>query len=139
MLADEEAKHYKAIEQLRVSGDEMMDKPSSILSDTRSIFQQIQDDPKVSLLSSKDQMALYEGARDLEARNRDFYVEQAKDAKNPKVKALFQQMANEEQKHYVMIDELMQFVAKAEPGSGRWAESPEWVRLDDQLYDGWKY
>ena len=49
------------------------------------------------------------------------------------------QVANEEQKHYVMMDELIQFVAKAEPGSGRWAESAEYNRLDDELYDGYKY
>ena len=49
------------------------------------------------------------------------------------------QVANEEQKHYVMMDELIRFVAKAEPGSGRWAESAEYNRLDDELYDGYKY
>ena len=49
------------------------------------------------------------------------------------------QVANEEQKHYVMMDELIQFIAKAEPGSGRWSESAEYNRLDDELYDNYRY
>ena len=49
------------------------------------------------------------------------------------------QVAAEEQKHYVMLDELIQFIGKAEPGSGRWTESAEFNRLDDDLYDNYKY
>ena len=39
------------------------------------------------------------------------------------------QVANEEQKHYIMIDELIQFIQRD--------EEPDWesYRLDDSLYD----
>jgi rubrerythrin len=138
MLADDEAKHYEAIEDMAHSGDTGMGK-SSILATTKTIFESIRDDPNVDLLSAKDQIALYEEARDLEARNRDEYIARAKAATDPKVRALFELVANEEQKHYVMMDELIQFIAKAEPGSGRWSESAEYNRLDDELYDNYRY
>ena len=63
---------------------------SSILATTKTIFESIREDPNVDLLSAKDQIALYEEARDLEARNRDEYIARAKAATNPKVRALFE-------------------------------------------------
>ena len=90
-------------------------------------------------MATKDQLELYLEAREIEARNRDEYIKRAQLATDPKVKALFQLVAAEEQKHYVMIDELIQFVSKAEPGRGAWAESAEFNRLDDALYDNYQY
>lgn len=112
---------------------------STILRSTKSIFEEITEDKSVDLLSSKDQLKLYEEARSIEERNRDEYIKRAKEATDPKVRALFELVAAEEQKHYVMMDELVQFIGKAEPGAGRHAESAEFNRLDDALYDGYKY
>eukprot|EP00667_Euglena_gracilis_P020824 EG_transcript_22617 len=138
MLADEEAKHYRAIEELQASGDLSLEK-STILGETRNTFEQLKADPNAKITATKDQIDLYLEARAIEARNRDEYIKRAQLATDPKVKALFQLVANEEQKHYVMIDELIQFVGKAEPGRGAWIESAEFNRLDDALYDNYKY
>uniref|UniRef100_A0A7S4GDA3 Rubrerythrin diiron-binding domain-containing protein n=1 Tax=Eutreptiella gymnastica TaxID=73025 RepID=A0A7S4GDA3_9EUGL len=138
MLADEEQKHYAAIEDMAHSGETRLGK-STILGVTKTIFEEVRADPNVDFLSSKDQLAVYTEARDIEARNRDEYVKRAKSVKDPKVRALFELVAAEEQKHYVMLDELIQFIGKAEPGSGRWTESAEFNRLDDDLYDNYKY
>uniref|UniRef100_A0A7S4FNN2 Rubrerythrin diiron-binding domain-containing protein n=1 Tax=Eutreptiella gymnastica TaxID=73025 RepID=A0A7S4FNN2_9EUGL len=128
MLADDEARHYQAIEDMAHSGDTGMGK-STILKTTKSVFDQIRADPTVDLLAAKDQLELYAAARDLEARNRDEYIARASAASDPKVRALFELVANEEQKHYIMIDELIQFIQRD--------EEPDWesYRLDDSLYD----
>eukprot|EP00667_Euglena_gracilis_P027686 EG_transcript_34476 len=126
MLADEEAKHYRAIETMDVSSDLTLER-STILGETRNVFEQIRADPNAKITSARDHIALYEEARNLEARSRDEYRRRAALATDPKVRALFQLVANEEQKHYVMIDELIKFVGKAEIGQGAHIESAEFA------------
>ena len=63
---------------------------STILGVTKTIFEEVRADPNVDFLSSKDQLAVYTEARDIEARNRDEYVKRAKSVKDPKVRALFE-------------------------------------------------
>eukprot|EP00993_Chasmostoma_nieuportense_P003660 NODE_4365_length_799_cov_106.203869_g4207_i0.p1 GENE.NODE_4365_length_799_cov_106.203869_g4207_i0~~NODE_4365_length_799_cov_106.203869_g4207_i0.p1 ORF type:complete len:226 (-),score=62.63 NODE_4365_length_799_cov_106.203869_g4207_i0:120-740(-) len=145
MLAAEEDKHYKALENVRVSGSDLMLDSSlttSILKETKAVFEKMRDglkDKGENIDTSSDQIKIYEAAREMEARNRDIYIEKAKSVQDPKIRSLFEIMAAEEQKHYIMIDEIVQMISKAEPGKGMWAESAEWNRLDDSLYDNWKY
>lgn len=48
MLADEEAKHYRAIEELQASGDLSLEK-STILGETRNTFEQLKADPNAKI------------------------------------------------------------------------------------------
>jgi|EP00669_Euglena_mutabilis_P006676 rubrerythrin len=138
MLADEEAKHYKAIEAMVSSGEQTLAN-SAILGETKNTFEKLRADPNAKITATRDQVELYIEARAVEASNRDEYLKRAQQVTDPKTRALFQLVAAEEQKHYVMLDELIQFIQKAEPGTGTWAESAEFNRLDDALYDNYKY
>eukprot|EP00667_Euglena_gracilis_P032340 EG_transcript_49403 len=62
MLADEEAKHYRAIEELQASGDLSLEK-STILGETRNTFEQLKADPNAKITATKDQIDLYLEAR----------------------------------------------------------------------------
>lgn len=52
MLADEELKHYRAIEDMHSSGETTLGK-STILHSTKTIFEQLRDDPSTDLVASK--------------------------------------------------------------------------------------
>lgn len=117
MLANEEKKHYDAIQQMRFSEDVQAKlEESAIVATTLNIFEKLKVDPDVDLLAAKHQVALFEEARDLEARNRAEYLQRAREATDPEVKKLFVQIALEEQKHYTALDELVKFVSGFEEG-----------------------
>jgi rubrerythrin len=109
MLARDEKKHYDAIEQLSFTGTFEMAN-TTIPGNTLTMFEKLRADPDVNLLAARDQVELYEQARNLEARNRDEYLQRARDATDPDVKKLFLHVALEEQKHYVLLNELLCFV-----------------------------
>ena len=54
MLADEEAKHYKAIENMQHSGEQTLGR-SSILGETRNTFEQLRDDPNAKITARTQQ------------------------------------------------------------------------------------
>ena len=52
------------------SGDQTLAK-SAILKETKTIFEQLRDDPNAKIVATNDQMELYTEARTIEQRNRD--------------------------------------------------------------------
>ena len=72
-------------------------------------------------------MRLYRKARELEKQSMDFYKQKAQEENNPEHQALFEQLAKEERKHFFIMDNLVEFMAKPE----RWLEFAEWYHLDE--------
>jgi len=121
LLANEEEKHYRALQQWRGSADAAFGDSNActLLGTTRSIFEDLRNDPHMQLLSLTDHLALYTEIRNIEARSRDAYLERARRAQDPDVRALLRRMAHEEQKHFLMLDELVLFIKEAGAGASR--------------------
>jgi rubrerythrin len=116
MLARDEAEHIRTFEKLR-SGEVAGRKASTIIEDAKKIFRRFVDDifdPDEALAPE----ALFEKAMGLEKKTLDFYSECALAAENPAEKDIFLALADEEKKHYGILNNIIEFRRN----------SREWIR-----------
>jgi rubrerythrin len=125
MLADEEIKHYEIVQKMQnESVNEVADSP--ILKDSRKIFESMRKSIEEFNLDISE-LKLYEKARDIEQDSKKFYLTKAEEMDNPGHKDIFKKLANEEQKHYALLDRICEFVARPQ-----WfLENAEMYRFDD--------
>jgi rubrerythrin len=71
MLADEEVRHYNAIEKMK-SAQPVQLAGSTILADAKNVFAQLKESGE-EFTSETNQISLYKKALDIEAKSRDFY------------------------------------------------------------------
>ena len=124
MLADEEVKHYNAIEKIKKQKTQIAE--SAILTDAKNVFVQIKESGE-SFDFDINEAELYKRARDIEKKSRDFYTEKAGKVTEEYQKELFLKLADEEQKHYVLLDNIIEFVSRPE----QWLENAEFFHLED--------
>ncbi|MDT8300316.1 MAG: ferritin family protein [Sedimentisphaerales bacterium] len=124
MLADEEVKHYNAIEKIKKQKTQIAE--SEILTDAKNVFVQIKESGD-SFDFDINEAELYKRARDIEKKSRDFYMEKAGEVTETYQKELFLKLADEEQKHYVLLDNIIEFVSRPE----QWLENAEFFHLEE--------
>ena len=124
MLADEEVKHYKAIESMKINEYEMA--KTSILDEAKNIFAEMKGQEQ-EFETEKEQIALYEKALEIEKKSQDFYNEKAQQSNLEEQKDLFVNLANEEAKHYFLLENIIKFVSKPKV----WLENAEWYHLQE--------
>ncbi len=124
MLADEEVKHYNAIERMQTAEAHMAE--TTILTDAKNIFAQIKESGESFDFDIK-QTELYKKAQDIEEKSRDFYLEKANEVKEECQKGLFLKLAEEEKKHYFLLDNIIEFVSRPE----HWLENAEFYHLEE--------
>jgi len=124
MLADEEVKHYNAIEKIKTTEPHMAE--TTILTDAKNVFVQIQKSGE-SFDFDLGQAELYKKAQDIEERSRDFYMEKANEVKEGYQKEIFLRLADEEKKHYFLLENIIEFVSRPET----WLENAEFYHLEE--------
>ena len=124
MLADEEVKHYDAIEKIKTQNTQIAE--SEILIDAKNVFVQIKESGE-SFNFDINEADLYKKARDIEKKSRDFYKEKANEVTEKYQKELLLKLAIEEQKHYILLDNIIEFVSQPE----QWLEDAEFFHLED--------
>jgi len=125
MLADAETVHYRVFEQLKKNETvPLVDSP--ILAGVKNIFQQIAVSKDFSLFSLSE-IDLYKAAQDIEQRSIKLYEDQATQAGHEYARDVFLKVAEEERKHYFILEKLIDFVSQPD----RWLENPEWYHLED--------
>jgi len=124
MLADEEVKHYQAIENMRQDKYQMSE--ATVLEDARNIFVEMKDAEKEFELE-QEQTTLYEKAQEIEKKSQQFYQEKAGQTDKADQKKLFERLAKEEQKHYFLLENIIEFVSRPE----QWLENAEWYHLEE--------
>ncbi len=79
----------------------------------------------------------YEHAVEMEKESVKLYLDQAKVTKEPSEKEILIKLAAEENKHQIILENLMDFIRKGRD----WAESPEFSHLEewDEITDLDKY
>jgi rubrerythrin len=125
MLADEEAKHYKIVEELK-NEVPMELSESEILANSRVIFERMSQ-KKEAFEIETDQVELYKKAQVIERQSRDFYSEKAGEVEDAFQKEVFEKLAVEEERHYVLLDNIIELVLRPE----QWLENAEWHHLDE--------
>ena len=124
MLADEEVKHYNTLEKIQTQKTQIAE--SEILTDAKNVFVQIKESGD-SFNFDINEVELYKKALDIEKKSRDFYTEKANELTEEYQKELFLNLADEEQKHYVLMDNIIEFVSQPE----QWLENAEFFHLEE--------
>ncbi len=132
MLANEEVKHYQIIRQVREKTILSDTIDSQVLTDVQNIFEEMRES-KLTFeqgyyVDTTEETNAYRKARDIEEKSRKFYLEKAEEEIDQQSKLLLRMLAREEDKHYRIMDNIVEFVSKPEPG--HWLENAEWHHLD---------
>lgn len=124
MLADEEAKHYKIVSDMKDNAPLNLIE-TTVLLDAKGVFGKMREDLR-DFDFDISQTELYRKAQDIEKQSRDFYLEKANEvAKNQK--EFFLKLADEEKKHYFLLENIIEFVSRPET----WLENAEFYHLDE--------
>jgi rubrerythrin len=127
MLADEEATHGRTVQRMRnETPDLQADTP--VLANARKVFETMRGSARQFnfQISEAD---LYRKARDIEQESKAFYLEKAEQVKDPAHKAIFQRLAAEEDKHLLLMENIVTFVSRPET----YLEDAEFSHLDNYV------
>ena len=124
MLAEDELKHYHAIQQVRSETAQLAE--TSILADAKNIFAQLKES-KENINFDIEQSDLYKQAQAIEKKSMDFYLEKSQLVNQDYQKQLFLNLAEEEKKHYFMLENIVEFISRPET----WLEDAEFNHLDE--------
>jgi len=124
MLADEEAKHYRIIEEMKITIPEKVS-DSSLLPDAAVVFKQMADSKSFDF--GDEQTELYQKAQDIETKSRNFYLQKADEVEDDDQKGIFRKLAKEEEKHHFLLQNIIDFVSRPKT----WLEDAEWYHLEE--------
>ncbi|MBN1392247.1 MAG: ferritin family protein [Sedimentisphaerales bacterium] len=124
MLADEEAKHRKIVSDMK--GDITADlAETTVLSDSKEVFEKMRESAQ-RFNFNISQTELYRKALKIEEQSRDFYIEKADEVAEAQ-KEIFLKLADEEKKHYFLLENIIDFVSRPE----MWLENAEFYHLEE--------
>jgi len=125
MLGDEEAKHYGIVEEMK-SKMPVKVSETDVLSDAKEIFRQMADDIEKFDFGAQ-QLEYYRKAQEIERKSRNFYLQKADEVEDSIQKGIFRNLAEEEKKHFFLLQNIIDFVAMPKD----WLENAEWYHLDE--------
>lgn len=109
MLADDEKKHAQILTEIHTKIPLMSG--TTILDTAKNVFVQMKDfGGEIDL--SGDEEKLYRQAMEMEQKSVSFYLDRADQAKGADQKALFEKLASEEKKHFRVLENLADLVAR---------------------------
>jgi len=108
-LAEDEQKHYEIFQQLKMRGGTPTMQDSTILAQSKNVFAKL---PRefTSLSGLEGTLAAYQQAMKVEADSFRFYESAASKEENPATKELLLKIAEEEHKHFTVLENVYQFV-----------------------------
>ena len=112
MLAEEESIHCHMIESMRSHIPANLTE-TDVLGEAKDIFNSIKESiDQFDFTVSEPE--LYRDARDKEQKSMEFYLQKAQEVDNKTHKEIFLKLAEEEQKHFIVIDNICEFVESPE-------------------------
>jgi len=127
LLAEDEVKHRKAIEQLqkRMSVEPL----EGVALDIKTVFDEMKQDKDFTSLS-EDAVEDYRKAVEIEKRGIAFYKERFAEATDPASKQLFETLMKQETYHLRTCESMLDMVQKPE----WWVENAEFNPRDSSEY-----
>ena len=124
MLADEEAKHYKIVSDMKedVAPDLA---ETTVLSDAKNVFEKMRESAR-NFDFDISQTELYRKALNIEKQSRDFYLGKANEVEKTQ-KEIFLKLADQEKKHYFLLENIIDFISRPKT----WLENAEFYHLDE--------
>ncbi len=127
-LAGDEIKHYEIFKRFRDGevheAKAMSELGTQILNTAKTVFEQL---PRTGtdFHFGDDVIAAWNKAQGLEEATEKFYREKSTEEKLPEVKRAFSLLADEEHKHVVLIEHVLEFLHQ--PKS--WLDDAEWSNI----------
>ncbi|MBN2019661.1 MAG: ferritin family protein [Sedimentisphaerales bacterium] len=124
MLADEEHSHYELVEKMK-QGVPAEVAETILLTNAKTIFAKMRQS-REKFKFGDSQIDLYKKARDIERDSRAYYKQKAGEATDPRQKEIFNTLADEENKHYFLLENIITFVSRPQT----WLENAEFHHLE---------
>ncbi len=125
MLADAEVVHHNIFRKMK-ENEKVRVAHTKILSRVKNIFEKMRQEGKDTDINIT-QTELYRKAQEIERNSRNFYLKEADEVKDPDQKEIFFKIADEEKKHYFILEGIIDFVSRPQT----WLENPEWYHLEE--------
>ncbi len=125
MLAEDHEKHTDTLREMQTSSVVEMEE-TEVFREARRVFSDMQNN-KSPFSCDIDQVRLYEDARELVLKKRQFYEDIAAKLETEESRALVAKMAEEEKKQAVVLDNIIEMVRRPET----WLEDAEFHHLDE--------
>ena len=125
LLANEEEKHFDLIEKMQAEVPAELTE-TTVLSDATAIFEKIREGTK-KFSFDKSELELYKEAQKIEQNARDYYLDKADQVEVQAQKDIFIKLAEEEKKHYFLLDNIIDFVSRPQ----QWLENAEFHHMED--------
>jgi len=129
MLADEEVKHFNILNDVSKKEQNPQLAETKILDRVKNIFVTMKVAKKEFHIDSTKASGEYRKACSIEEMSRDFYLEKAERVENKHTREIFLRLAKEEEKHLKIMENIVEFVTRPEPGN--WLENAEWHHLEE--------
>jgi rubrerythrin len=126
-LADEEVKHYKVVQQMKAETPAKVS-ATQVLANAKKVFERMRGSADRFHFDISE-VDLYRKACDIEKESRQYYLQKAQEVKNAAQKGIFRQLAEEENKHLLLVERIADFVAKPET----FLENAEMYHFDDYV------
>lgn len=124
MLAKDEQRHYDIINGFKKSFYNY--NGTDTFKTTKNIFSDMLN-KKQTFSAEINVFDIYKQAIEMEKKSVELYSNEAIKSKNKDEKAVLLKLSEEEKKHQVILENLMEFIRKGD----EWVESPEFSHLDE--------
>jgi rubrerythrin len=125
MLAEAEVKHYTIFRKMK-NDEKVRTFDDEFLNNVKNIFQQMSEG-KGGVKTDVSEVDLYRKAQEIEKKSEDFYRQKAGEVGDESKKEIFLKIAKEEKRHFLILENIIDFVARPE----QWLENPEWYHLEE--------
>ncbi len=127
-LAEDELKHYNIFKALRDgrTAEYKEAEKTTVLATVKNVFESLKAEGK-GFSFRADAKNLWEQAREIEKKSEDFYRQKAGEVDNDSQKLILNRIADEEHKHWVTLENVIQFLNRPK----QWLEDAEWSHLED--------
>ena len=129
-LAGSEHRHYEVLQTMRDQADEAT-AAVELNADAENIFSELKaqaGSPLVVKDATDPVVAAYRKAQELEQGSMDYYTAKAEEVSSPGGRKLLLELADEEKKHYWILDNIVKHVSRPDFG---WIEFAEWSHQEE--------
>jgi rubrerythrin len=124
MLADEEHGHLEVVSKMKEETPVEVAE-TILLTNAKTIFAKMRQS-REKFRFGDSQIDLYKKAQEIERDSRSFYRQKANESEDPRHKAIFNTLAEEENKHYFLLENIIEFVSRPQT----WLENAEFHHLE---------
>ena len=123
MMASDEVKHFETFKKLKEKQAAAMPE-TAVLKNSKNVFAALKTK---AVQPNKDQVKAYKMAQELEKKSEDFYRQKVLEVDDKQIKKLFAKIADEEKKHFFLLENIIQFVLRPQT----WLEDAEFNHLEE--------